>query len=289
MTSFASAPQIERFDTVDSTLTVLASMVQDNPALPSYTTVIAEHQSQGRGRLGREWVDKAQHALLLATLIRIDDAHLSWATPLAGIAMARALEHMGTPVALKWPNDILLGSRKVAGILCEHLTSDEVRGSARHVIAIGIGVNLGVTPDNAGPIAGAVPVPDCDDMTLFRERLLMAFLLELRMLLAAPDETAWHIEYENFLTGIGQETTIHLPDGTTLALTLTGVDRDGALKGVDSQGILHTVTAGDVGLPSVGTSAVVTSTIAPATPAASVAASASTSTPTPHDHEGRQL
>ncbi|HSE95084.1 MAG TPA: biotin--[acetyl-CoA-carboxylase] ligase, partial [Methylomirabilota bacterium] len=104
--------------------------------------VVADHQTAGRGQRGRRWVAPPGTALLLSCLLRPDVPTARWGElPLvAGVAVAEALEAAaGAPTRLRWPNDVLVAGRKVAGILAEG-----VPGRHAHVV-LGIGVNVDQT------------------------------------------------------------------------------------------------------------------------------------------------
>ena len=116
---------------------------------PHGTVVVADAQTGGRGRQGRRWVSPPGKNLYVSLLLRPDvppagAAHLSL---VAGVALADALEGMGVPGALKWPNDLYLGDRKAAGILAE-MASDPDR--VRHVV-IGVGINVNMGPEDFPP------------------------------------------------------------------------------------------------------------------------------------------
>lgn len=102
----------------------------------SGSMVIADFQSAGRGRLGRTWTAPAGSSLLFSIVLRPGSGTDRW--PLislaAGVAVCECLAGFGLKPALKWPNDVLLGDRKVAGILAE---------AAGGVVILGIGVNVG--------------------------------------------------------------------------------------------------------------------------------------------------
>jgi BirA family biotin operon repressor/biotin-[acetyl-CoA-carboxylase] ligase len=116
---------------------------------PHGTVVVADSQTGGRGRQGRRWVSPPGKNLYVSLLLRPDippagAAHLSL---VAGVALADALDGMGVPGSLKWPNDLFLGDRKAAGILAE-MASDPDR--VRHVV-IGVGINVNMGPDDFPP------------------------------------------------------------------------------------------------------------------------------------------
>ena len=119
-------PQILRLGSMTSTQDVARE-------LPIGSVVVADHQTAGRGRLSHRWEAPPGTALLVSFVLR-PDPHLSLAV---GVAAAEAC---GKDVRLKWPNDLLLGGRKVGGILVESSASKAI---------CGIGINLTWAPDGA--------------------------------------------------------------------------------------------------------------------------------------------
>jgi BirA family biotin operon repressor/biotin-[acetyl-CoA-carboxylase] ligase len=106
-------------------------------------SVLADYQTAGRGRRGREWHSPPGAGLYLSVVLSADDLHasLSLVTLAAGVAVAKAIAGVaGLPIELKWPNDVVIGRpwRKMAGILCESAAV----GEGRLAIVVGIGVNL---------------------------------------------------------------------------------------------------------------------------------------------------
>ena len=106
---------------------------------PHAAVCVAEHQTAGRGRSGRSWDDSPSAALLCSVLLRppaaTEPAQLSL---VAGLATAAAVDHeAGVSALVKWPNDVLVGGRKVAGILLE---------AAGGVVVCGIGINVNQEP-----------------------------------------------------------------------------------------------------------------------------------------------
>ena len=138
---------------------------------PEWTLVAAGHQTQGRGRLGRAWLDRPGGALMFSLVLRpqLDPASGGLLTLLAGTAMARAcFELADQRAACKWPNDLLVAGRKAGGILAESL----VHGDRFEHVVIGVGVNLGVAPPEV-PEAGVVEAEDHELLEAF----LSAFVL----------------------------------------------------------------------------------------------------------------
>ena len=143
--------------TVESTGSTNADLVRAaREGAPEGTVLRAEAQSAGRGRQGRAWVSGKGDGLYFSVLLRPSVEPVVAATlPLAvGLAVAEAVEPLvGERVEVKWPNDLLVGGRKICGILCEMEAGD---GGVRHVVAgIGLNVNLDVArlPADVAPVA----------------------------------------------------------------------------------------------------------------------------------------
>ncbi len=109
------------------------------------TTVVAETQTAGRGRHGRIWFSPPGAGLYLSMIVRPSTAMTSDANPASlltiasGVAIAEAVHAVtGLPAQIKWPNDVVIGGRKLAGILAE----STMQAGALHFVVVGIGVNL---------------------------------------------------------------------------------------------------------------------------------------------------
>jgi BirA family biotin operon repressor/biotin-[acetyl-CoA-carboxylase] ligase len=106
---------------------------------PEGTVIAAEAQTAGRGRQGRTWSSPAGAGLYVSAILRPHDRAASLVTITAGVAIADGIRAAtGLEVALKWPNDVYVGARKLAGILAEAGTS---RTGAGHVV-LGFGINV---------------------------------------------------------------------------------------------------------------------------------------------------
>ena len=129
-------PALELHTRIGSTNRRLRSLAAGAP--PPWTTVVAGEQTAGRGRAGRRWHSPPGAGLWMSVLLETVGASGSGVLPLAaGVSVARALEEVsGAPMGLKWPNDILFGGCKIAGILCE------AHGQDPRAAIVGIGVNV---------------------------------------------------------------------------------------------------------------------------------------------------
>jgi len=124
--------------TTDSTNRVAMEMAENGA--PHGTVVVADAQTAGRGRLGRRWVSPAGKNLYVSLLLRppVQTVEAPRLSLVAAVALADAVEEMGLPAFLKWPNDVYLGERKAAGILAEMASDPD---GVRHVV-IGVGLNV---------------------------------------------------------------------------------------------------------------------------------------------------
>jgi BirA family transcriptional regulator, biotin operon repressor / biotin---[acetyl-CoA-carboxylase] ligase len=133
---------IQVFQETSSTNDVVDRLARDG--VGEGVVVLAESQSKGRGRLGRKWLSPSGKGLWFSVLLRpnLRPQEATQVTVLAATALARALRHHGiAQPAIKWPNDILVGERKLAGVLTELAAEiDRVR-----YVVLGIGVNVNFT------------------------------------------------------------------------------------------------------------------------------------------------
>jgi BirA family biotin operon repressor/biotin-[acetyl-CoA-carboxylase] ligase len=141
--------QVIALDDVDSTQSELARLADADA--PQGTVVTARHQRQGRGRQGRAWWDEPGQSLLLSVLLRppVPAAQAPQLSHVAALAVADALGGIGVAAGIRWPNDVVIGGRKMGGILPDAVTDGA--GRLRHVL-LGIGLNLNQTAF-PGPLA----------------------------------------------------------------------------------------------------------------------------------------
>jgi BirA family biotin operon repressor/biotin-[acetyl-CoA-carboxylase] ligase len=145
---------------------------------PAGAVVTASAQTRGRGRLRRPWHSPPDESLYFSLVLRpaLDPANLPPVTLAAGVAVAEAIAESGGAPRLKWPNDLLLDGRKVAGILCETSSSG---GRVEHLI-VGIGVNLHARafPDELSAIATSLALASGGEVDRGRFAALLCERLE---------------------------------------------------------------------------------------------------------------
>ena len=230
---------------------------------PEGLVIAAETQTAGRGRQGRTWLSQPGASLTFSALLRprpVPPSARGWVPLLAGVAVASAVgELTGIDVCLKWPNDVLIGERKLAGILAEQ------DGGADDAIVLGIGMNV-LGAERHLSVPGATSLQAHGAGQTDRTALLAEILRQLaRWYLrwtgigdGDPDVCGLRPEYLRLSSTVGRPVRVELPGGRTLAGTAVGVDGTGRLRvdagghgaaasalGVDDAGLIA-VSAGDV-------------------------------------------
>jgi len=226
-----------------STNADLAAAIRSGAGWAEGAWLVARRQSAGRGRQGREWFDGAGN-FMGSTAVRLvaggpPPASLSFVAALAVRDAAAEALGDGAALALKWPNDVLLGGGKLSGILLEM-----VRG---HIV-VGIGVNLACAPDLpdrktaalAGPIAPPLPEIFAADMAAaFARRLGDWRANGLGATLGAFLAVSLHAQ--------GSPVTVHDTDGSMLSGSFAGLEEsDGALRLRLADGSERVIRAGDI-------------------------------------------
>lgn len=219
--------------------------------LPDRTVLVAELQTAGRGRAGRQWVAPARSGLFFSVLLRpagVPASRWGWLPLVAGVALASAVgAAAAVPAVLKWPNDLLLGprQRKAAGILAEVVGGD--------ALVLGIGLNVSLDPSE-------LPVPEATSLliegaaTTDRDVLLAAVLTELAAVEQRWRGTGGDVDanglrdrYRGLCATIGRQVRVELPSGRPLLGAAVDVDVAGRLVVRGEDGVRTAVSAGDVG------------------------------------------
>lgn len=219
---------VEVHSSIDSTQTLLVTEGGRDGRV-----VVADHQTAGRGRAGRSWLDVPGAMLMFSSLIRDIPAERAGLVSLqAGVAVARAIREVsGVEARLKWPNDVRIDERKVCGILGELAPSGDY-------VVIGIGVNVGHDDGDLSLTIDATSVRLAAGAAPRRDDLCVAILTELDGLVAGDQ---WLDDYRSLCDTIGTQVRVDLSGDERLEGVATEVRPDGTLV-VDGR----TVVAGDV-------------------------------------------
>jgi birA, biotin-[acetyl-CoA-carboxylase] ligase region len=237
--------------TVEETYSTNSLLTQDALAGAAHRTVLyADYQHAGRGRRGREWQSPLGGGLAFSVLWRFERGmdQLSGLSIAVGLALARALAaRCPLPIKLKWPNDVLAGYRKLAGILVE--VQGELSGPSFAVI--GIGVNEHLPSLHRREIDQAVVDLDEMGVQLSRAELLHAILSELAHTMALFEQEGVRpilAEWPHWHAHEGRAVLLRTPDGHRHAGTASGLDDAGNLLLTLASGEVRKFTAGEVSL-----------------------------------------
>lgn len=208
--------------------------------------LISELQRTGKGRLGRTWTAPAGSGLTMSVLLALPTVPLprrGWIGALTGLSLVAAVGAVtGVDTALKWPNDLLVGGAKCAGLLAEATAGG---------VVVGFGLNVTLRRDE-------LPRPDATSLMLAgavqldRAVLAAAVLDDLAVRLdrwtaaaGDPDGSGLRNDYRRHCATLGADVRVELPDGTAVRGVARDVTVDGSLV-VDTAGGPRTFTAADV-------------------------------------------
>lgn len=214
-----------------------------------FSLVIADEQTAGRGRAGRKWYTPPGAALAFSLILHpspAEQAHLSRMVGLAAVSLAFSLERRGLRPRIKWPNDVLLQGRKVAGILVETVWT----GEQADCVIIGMGVNVLRTslPPAETLQFPAISLEEALPQPIERETLLhdiLAHLVEWRPRLVSDDFIA---AWEERLAYRGETVQLWQDKESPRQGMLLGLEPDGSLRLRDEQGVEWVAHFGDVHL-----------------------------------------
>jgi BirA family transcriptional regulator, biotin operon repressor / biotin---[acetyl-CoA-carboxylase] ligase len=240
---------IRVFQETTSTNDIIEKLARDG--VKEGAVVFAESQTKGRGRLGRKWMSPAGKGLWFSVLLRPDlrPQQATQLTVAAATALVRAVEsETGLKAGIKWPNDLLVRGKKIAGILTElNAELDRVK-----YIVLGIGVDVNQTanefPADLRKIATSLKAEA--DAPVSRPELAVAILRELDhdyARVCSGRFAAVADEWESYCTTIGQRVAIRIGD-RQVSGRAESLGEDGALILRTDHGHLETIIGGDVTL-----------------------------------------
>ncbi len=203
--------RVEVLDVTTSTNAVAVERARQGEA--AGLCVVAEQQTAGRGRLDRSWVSPPRAGLTCSLLLRPVTTDLGWVPLLGGLAVVTAIrEQTGVDAVLKWPNDVLVGDRKLAGLLAE---------AAVGAVVLGIGLNVTTRAEEL--LEGATSLALEGASTTDRDTVLRAILRAMSF--SAADRPA----YRDACSTLGREVQVHLPGGAVVTGRADSVDDSGRL------------------------------------------------------------
>lgn len=215
--------RVHCYDTIDSTNNEAkrhSDKLTDTPVL-----FVAEHQSMGRGRLGRSFYSPECAGLYMSLMIKAlpDADDIVCLTTATAVCVVRALKELcDITTQIKWVNDIYLSSKKICGILCEAVT-DPVSSKVDSII-IGIGINVSASdfPKEIQDIAGAL------NQNIDRNRLCAKITDNILEMVNTIKERSFIDEYKAHSLVLSREIT-YTQDGVTKTATAIDIDKNGGL------------------------------------------------------------
>ncbi|BBY57298.1 biotin--[acetyl-CoA-carboxylase] ligase [Mycolicibacterium sarraceniae] len=239
---------VHRIDIVETTGSTNADLLARHAAGEDIrgTVLLAEHQSAGRGRHGRSWSAPPRSQITLSIGVDAEGVAADgwgWLPLLTGIALVDAVrESTGIEAGVKWPNDVLVGTGKLAGILAEVAAPDPV-------IVVGLGLNVALTAEEA-PDPRATSLQMLGATMLDRDALAGAILRELttrieRWQAAKGPDPALVADYRQRSLTLGSQVRALMPGDREITGIATDIDTLGRLS-IDTGTGVTTVSAGDI-------------------------------------------
>jgi BirA family biotin operon repressor/biotin-[acetyl-CoA-carboxylase] ligase len=211
---------------------------------PDRSVFVADYQTKGRGRHGRTWLCPPRAGLLTSVLLRRRDAPAYTFTMLAAVALCEAIERLlALEPAIKWPNDVVIEGRKVAGVLAE--ATDDGR---EQVVVIGVGTNVNLEPEELADLPNATALSLEAGHPVHRGELLVLMLERFESWLARDPR--------QFADGIwrawngrlwGRDQQVRIADGAeVMTATVLGGEPDGTLLVRTLDGATRRIVAGEL-------------------------------------------
>lgn len=220
---------VYKFDEVSSTNDVAKDFADKH--YDEYSVIVASSQTAGRGRNGRTWVSPSNKGLYMSMLLRpqIDISRLPSLTLVTGIATCDTIAEVSQcHTGIKWPNDIIINGRKVAGILCElHTTQNN-----EHCMIIGVGVNVNTLPQElpVRPIYPATSLYIETGKQFDLDKLIESWVSHMkREVQAFYDGNAFHQKWNKLNILENKNISIDTPDQGIVKGICLGCDDTGLL------------------------------------------------------------
>lgn len=242
-----SSQAAEGFEHLEQTGSTNKELLERASTLPEYFVLATDFQTAGRGRMDRSWEAKPKTSVMASILLRPkfeNPEGIGWLSLLTALAIRQAVASFGVQANLKWPNDVLVGGKKLSGILAE--ASEDLT-----VVVVGFGINVLQSQEEL-PVNTATSLQIELGIAIDRDQLLAEVISNLRSLylqLATAkgnaDESGLRTALIDCSATIGQQVSVEFPDGKKEFGKAIDIDSTGRLV-VQTPSETLSVSAGDV-------------------------------------------
>ena len=246
-TNILGRVEILYFETIDSTNRKARDLADGGAA--EGTLVLSEAQTKGRGRKGRTWYSPPEGGIYISLILRplISPAEAPKFTLLTAVALAEAIVSLtGLSIDIKWPNDILINGKKLAGILTE--MSTEMDAVNYIVVGLGLNVNTPAFPVEIGQIATSIRIETGESFP--RVMIIQEYLKRYEDYYDIYQKTGFDAvinRWKDLSNIIGKKVEVEVIGKRFIGEALD-IDGDGALVLKDDQGGIHRIVSGDIAL-----------------------------------------
>jgi BirA family transcriptional regulator, biotin operon repressor / biotin---[acetyl-CoA-carboxylase] ligase len=235
------------FEHLNETGSTNRDLLDRAEACQEFHVLTTDFQSAGRGRMDRRWEAEAGSSVMASILLRPrfkGQEGIGWLSLLAALAISQAIKSLGVESRVKWPNDVLIGGKKVSGILAE--ASPDLS-----TVVLGFGINVSQGEQDL-PVETATSLLIESGKKIDRDELLAAVIRNIRSLyeeLGSADGNAEASGLREKLLGVsatvGQRVSVEFPDNTKAFGLARDIDSTGRLV-VETSSETLSVSAGDV-------------------------------------------
>lgn len=233
------------FEKLDSTNTYAKSNIEN---LDDKTIISADFQTNGRGRFERKWVDLGSENIYMTFVLKPSDKILnvySNLTQYLSVVLCKQFEDMGLTPQIKWPNDVLLGGKKVCGILAEAV----IKGGVLKGIVLGIGVNLNANQNDVSQIDRPATSLNLElgqniNKQEFMNKLIESFFKDYDEFLKQGFSMIKQ-DYERMASFLNQNIKVSVFNIIKTGYS-KGIDDDGTLILLNDGGIIEKINMGEI-------------------------------------------
>ncbi len=242
-----SAKAAAGFEHSEQTGSTNRDLLAKSADLPEFFVLATDFQTAGKGRMDRSWEAAPKSSIMASVLLRpkfTNSSGIGWLSLMTALAIADGIAKLGLSPKIKWPNDVLIGEKKVSGILAEAAPD-------LTCVVIGFGINVSQNPDQL-PVETATSLEIATAKPVDRDQLLAEVIQNLKVYYQGLVDADGDADLSGLRQGVinlsatvGSEVSVEFPDGRKSFGLAKDIDSTGRLV-LDTQGQTLSVSAGDV-------------------------------------------